>query len=387
MYTVSNLKEDIEGALHGTNLDKVQGINNVIWRAARELLLKIDPKETKRIAALTNPLFDKVNDASLPSDLKGEKIVDIRSQANRVKSDNFTQNMAEEFELYKKNNTYRIQHNSGTKSLRVSKSLTAGKLLNECDSETANGTWAEGTGASNLVVDEIYFITSAASLKFDVGATGGYIENASMTQVDLIDYIGQGYLFLWLYIPTSAALSALTSVSLRWGSSDLAYYSKTTTQGHFSAFQVGWNLVSFDWSSATLTGSPTATAYDYLRVTITTTSAINDFRVDSIIVKLPSIWEVEYYSKYLFRSSAGVWQEQITSIDDSEIINLDTESYNLLFNKTMHLLAPQVQGEDSQYDAAFYENEYKNGIKDYTGQYKSDAQRSTGSWYRFKRKR
>lgn len=72
-YTVTQLKSDLTSALHGTTLNKVQNVNGMIQRASADLLLEVDPMETKRIVPLFTPIFNKVYDYALPSDLKGNK--------------------------------------------------------------------------------------------------------------------------------------------------------------------------------------------------------------------------------------------------------------------------------------------------------------------------
>ncbi|MFP5263745.1 MAG: hypothetical protein ACLGJB_17835 [Blastocatellia bacterium] len=386
-YLVSDLKNDIAGALHGTTTNKVNGLNNIILRAARQLLLDIDPQETKRIAQLSNALYDQVYDYVAPSDLKGKKVVRIGPQVNRSLGDSFAQHQTDDFDLYKTNDSFAVQNNSGVKTVRISKSLTAGILLNECESTTANGTWAVGGDASNLAADTLYKVTGAGSLSFDAsGSTGSaYLQNYTQTAVDLSTHLNKSAIFVWIYLPST---TNFTSVTLRWGSSASAYWSVTVTSSHFAtAFQTGWNLLRFDWNGATQSGSPSSSSITYLRVTYTSTAgtSFTTLRLDSIYSKLPTIYEMEYFSKYLFSSSSGTWQEAI--VDDSDLINLDTESYNLLFNKTMVLLAPQVQGKNAAFDVTFYKGEYDAGVKKYTGQYKSDAKKPQGTYYQVRKRR
>jgi len=383
MKSISDLKVDLAGALHGTNLNKVQGLDQILYRAAGDLLLDIDPRETKRIAQIDNALYDDVTDYVLPSDLKGTKIVDIRPQVSRALNDNLRARYSKEFDLQKASNTWAIKDNKGVKTLRIEKDTIAGVLLHSCDGLIANGTWAaDGLLATNLEADETYYLTGASSLRFDV-SSGGYIQNSTFQAVDLSDHEDTSAIFLAIYIPPEATASNLTSVQLRWGSSDSAYWSKSVTAAHdATAFQNGWNILRFDWASASETGSPDSSAVDFLRVTFTTSATIADVRVDSIYSRLPSIWEVEYYSKYLFRTSAGDWQESVT--DDSNYINLDTESYNLFFDKIMVLLAPQLQGKDSAFDLEFYRDEYKAKKAKYTSQNPSQAQRPQAIYYRLR---
>ena len=81
-------------------------------------------------------------------------------------------------------------------------------------------------------------------------------------------------------------------------------------------------------------------------------------RINLVECILGTILEYEYYSKYLFRDAVtGAFQETVT--DDSNLINLDTESYNLLFNLTTFLAVQQQQGLDAMfYDGNFFGQAY-----------------------------
>ena len=43
-YSISELKTDLEGRLHGTSLNKVRNVDGVIDQAAKKLLLDLDPE-------------------------------------------------------------------------------------------------------------------------------------------------------------------------------------------------------------------------------------------------------------------------------------------------------------------------------------------------------
>ena len=65
MYDIQTLKQDITGMLHGTTANQIVGLTsdtnyNLINRAARQLLLDLDPQETKRIVEFVGPIFNSV---------------------------------------------------------------------------------------------------------------------------------------------------------------------------------------------------------------------------------------------------------------------------------------------------------------------------------------
>jgi hypothetical protein len=199
-----------------------------------------------------------------------------------------------------------------------------------------------------------------------------------MEAVDLSRDEGIGSLFVWVYLPTG---SNFTNIILRWGSSSSNYWSATATSANNSvAFQNGWNLVRFDWSSATETGTPDSSAVDYLRVTGTYNgTAMTAFRIDNIVSQLGSIYEIEYYSKYIFRSSAGTFQE--TVLDDEDEINLDTDSYNLLFNLVAMYAVQQQQSSNGNFDYAFFEKQYEQDKARYIAKNKSQVMKPQQVYY------
>ena len=118
---ISDLKTRIQSKIHGKSLNKVQDVYNVIYEAAGNLLLRIDPYETKRKSTLT--LEDQVFSYSAPIDLKGDKIIDIRPVSERTALDDFSQTYQAEFDQYKTDRTFAVEMNSGIKTLRISASV------------------------------------------------------------------------------------------------------------------------------------------------------------------------------------------------------------------------------------------------------------------------
>jgi hypothetical protein len=385
-YNITALKADLTGALHGTTTNQIQGLDNLINRAARQLLLDVDPQETKRTVQFTAPVFNTVFQYPIAADVKGNKLIDIRPQVQRIPRDVWSQAYNQAFDVAKQNifasaNMFTMNFNTGIKTILINAPyLNPPVIVNQVESVTSNGTWAAGGTASNLAVDNANYVSGAGSLKFDVTSGAAYIENSTMSAVDLSAVTNQSSFFVWVYIPTG---SNLTSVNLRIGSSATDYYAATVTANQqATAFVNGWNLCQFIWSSMTTTGSPSASALDYVRVTLNVTGTMTACRVNLIESILGSILEYEYYSKYLFRdSTTGAFQETVT--DDSNLINLDTESFNLLFNLVAHYAVQQQQGVDATfYDGNFFGQKYQECLARYKAMYKSELQKPQGVYYR-----
>jgi len=387
--TISTLSSDVSAQFHGTQTTSIVNWYGLVNRAARQVLMDVDPQETIRITQLASPIFNNIYDYACPTDLKGTGIIDIRPQVNRQQTNIVRQVYNQQFDLTKATdlvNKTTVQWNTAVKTLRINiPGLTAPTVINACDSLTSNGTWAATSTASSLAVDTVNFVSNTAALKFNLAITGptGYLENSTMTAVDLSAWKNQGSFFLYTYLPTA---SAFTNINLRLGSSSANYYSMdaTVTQEN-TAFQNGWNLIEFTWTSATTTGTPDDTALDYARVTWTYSGAAQTaVRLDQIIAALGSIYEIEYYSKYLFRTSSGTFAETVTA--DTDLINLDTETYNLLLWKTSEFVAQQLQGLDAQFnDGPYFANLYNQTLQRYMALYKSSRQKMQGTYYKVSR--
>ncbi len=384
-YSIQDANADLEGVLHGTTTNQIEGLFNLYDRAARQLLLDIDPQETKRALQFASPIFNGVNQYAIAPDVKGNRIIDIRPQVDRTCYDVWPQAYNQAFDVAKNQafaagNMFTMNFNTGLKTLLINAPfLPAPIVMNLISSISSNGTWATGASASNLTVDNQNYVYGGGSLKFDLPSGAGYIENTTQTAVDLSNNVNQGTLFLWVYTPTG---SDFTNVKLRWGSSSTAHYEVTATQTQQGTdFADGWNLLAFPWLGATVTGSPDPSAIDYVRVTMTTTAAQTGAHLNYLTLGMGVFLEYEYYSKYLFRDAiTGSFQEKVT--DDSNLINLDTETYNLFFNLAASLAVQQMQGMDAMlYDSSFFATKYAEGVARYRALYKSEAQKPQSSYY------
>lgn len=383
-YSVQTLKNDLTGVTHNTQLNQITNLDGLIDRAARQLLLDLDPQETKRILEFVNPIYNGVTDYPISDDVKGNKIIDIRPQVKRLPKDVWGQAYNQAFDVAKNNvfllaNMFTMNFDTGIKTIRIDAPfLNPPVIVNQADNLTDNGTWAAGGTASSLAVDNVNFVQGAGSLVFNTTAGAGYVENSTMSAVNLSAYLNQSAFFTWVYIPTG---TNLTSVNLRVGSSDADYYSLSVTQNQQGvSFVNGWNLCQFDWASMSVTGIPDSSALNYVRVTLNTSGTNTACRVNGIDSILGSILEYEYYSKFLFRDSiTGAFQENVT--DDSNLINLDTESYNLLFNKVAEFTMQQIQGKDAANDGEFFRKEYVDGVTRYKNMYKSEVQKPQTIYY------
>jgi len=219
-YTITQLKTDLEARLHGTSLNRVQNVDGLIDRAAGKVLLDLDLAETKRTSTVTDTaVTDKYLTYAAPSDLKGNKVIDIRPTDLDERGNDMLQVYDTDFSTNRTRGTFGIEYDEGNKIIKYKSSYAVGEEL-----------------------------------------------------------------------------------------------------------------------------------------------------------------EVVYYSKFLFKSSGGTWQETVA--DDSDIVNLDTESYNILLDKCAELCARQIAGSDSNFDYQTYNADYREAVKRYQFQNKSEINKPKNVYYK-----
>ena len=388
-YSITTVKADLEGILHGTTISQITNPYGLFNRAARQLLLDIDPQETIRVTEITNPIMDKVWEYPLPSDVKGTKVIDIRPQVNRGTTDVFLHRYNQQFDVQKilsNQDTFTINFNSSVKTARINAPGISNNIqIEDATSVTGNGAWVtDGAFTSNISQDNVNYAFGSSSIRFDFsvpGPSNGWIENSTFSQVDLSDHKNESIILVYVYIPDATYIGSL---DLQWGSSSSDNWSaSTSTRYDGTAFRDGWNLIGFDWATASENGTPDSSKINFLQFTPNSNGATTQsgFRINNIISNLGVIMEIEYYSKFLFRDgSTGAYKETVTS--DNDLVNLDTESYNLFFYQVALMAAQQQQGSDAlQYDGPIFEQKYQMGLQKYKNQNKSQWQLPQSTYY------
>lgn len=384
-FTISDLKGRLNSKVHNS-INKVQDIAGLILEAGNNLMLEVDLPDTIRVAALQNALYDDVDSYAAPADLKDDRIISLMPQVNASPMQNYNQTYSKAFDLRKDPGDISVEMDSGVKTISISPiGQKAGITLSTADSVSGSGsgTWSAGGNAINLEADQNNFVSGSASLKFDISASGSsaYVENSTLTAVDASDYEDVGSLFLWAYVPS---VSIVTSIEARWGSSSSNYNSRTVSATHDNtSLVVGWNLLRFDWAGSSETGTNVASAQDYLRVTFNYDgTATQACRIDNAVFRLGSIFNLRYYSSYLYRSVSGTWLPAPTAVDDSDIINVSQTAEKLLIAELNFLAAQEIGAQDAAFDVAYFEKMRNSAFQSYGAKNKSQALKRRESYYR-----
>ena len=368
--TIAQVKTKITSRLHGTTLNKISDFYTICQDAAELMLSRIDPTETTRSASLTNPVYDEVYDYALPTDFKSPADLVRQANGDNINNSTLQRTFAREFVNRKKNNQFAILWRDAVQFLRFSSVINPPLVIDRADSLTENGAWAVGGNASNLTLDTINFIAGSGSLKADVSSAG-----------------------------------ALVNVIIRIGNDSSNYFHRTVTAGHFEAFKQGWNLLRFDISGMTEVGSVDMSAIDYVRVTVTyntnqtayyektltnavdmsdnydtdgaiflytffdSITSLTLLRLDNIVAGLGTLFDITYYSNYLFRTSGGTWIDKPTV--DSDIVNLSPVSYKIFEAEISRIITQQVEGAMGIFDYTYWNNmlEGEDGTGENTGLY------------------
>lgn len=336
---ITNLNDQLARKFSGSSLDDIQGLTDFsIYReAAGNLLAELDPQETVRYHRFNQ--FGGVYDYEAPDDLKAKKIIDPRPQSDRAGRD-VRQVYIKDFDRDKEfdDDKASVEFMDGLKVIRLN---DRGRVAARVDSTQDDSDWAAAGGATGLALDAIQRLEGSNSLGFDLGAAGGYIENDSLSPVNLSEHAEVASLFRLVYLP---AVSQLTSISLRIGNDSGAYWT-LTGEPHLGAYKVGINLVRFDWYGAAETGAPDPDEFvEYERLIFATTSALAGVRVGPLTSRLPTPWETPYYSTCLFMSAAGTWLDTPTA--DSDEIVLELDGQNIFFYEVCVLVAEDLSMDE-----------------------------------------
>lgn len=345
--TIAQLKGDIARMMKGTSLKEIGDFYGTASSAANRMLARLDTEETQRTVTMLTPFYDNVQDYALPSDYK--RAIDIRPQANRTNlpgKSHFSQTAPRQFNERLDPNSFSIRWNNMVRTIRAQQ-LPMGNviLMDSFDGITSNGTWSAEGDASGLYQEVLNYTQGNGALGFNLsGITGAAdIVNTTAATVDLSALKYNDSSVYNLFIPIGYG-SRFVSLTLRRGS-DASNFKQATTNSKIdgTAFNDGWNLVKFDWISSSTTGTPDDTKNTYRRLGFqyTTGPAINGVLVDNWTDSLGNLYEMEYYSNYLFRTVAGAWIAVPTL--DTDLVNVSLSSYEILKTEMMVDITKEIR--------------------------------------------
>lgn len=373
-YNITQAKADLGGVLHGTTLNKVQNIDGLILRACRQVMVDIDLKETVKKTDFT--LYKNVYDYICPSDIKGNKIIDIHPVNTdynvSVYSQRFNQNFNRGVASGRTSNDLNYDYDTYLRAIKINadKILPSPIIIDAAiDSTTYTGT------VTNLITDPINYKINNASVRFSA-STGQYVSKVFTTSLDLSDHFNLSSLFFNVYLSNT-----ITSLEYRIGFDNSNYYSWiVTTDSVNKALIEGWHTIKVDWANTTIVGAPSASIINSIRVIFTTASPIVA-NVNNFTSNLGKKYQMSYYSENMFRNNiTGVFES--TPSSDSSFFNASNEGYNLILNQVAIYAVQQVQGSSGASDTAFFANEYAKVLIKQKAEYKSQIQKPQAYYYK-----
>lgn len=350
-YTYTQFLGKINAGIKGKKgilVDARETVNETV----RTVLSDIDLRSTARKTPLVPNLFNRVFEYATPSDLKGYGIIDLDPQTDR-KQVGYKLVTSEQFMRRQDADSIGFEDNDMVRKLLINANIND-KSVTISPLDTLNsggGTWVLYGDGENLSADSDNFVRESGSIKFGISSAGGTtagIQNTGLNSTDISSYLGgNGALFVWVYI---TSITNLTNFKLEIGSDTSNYHTKTiTTANDGTAFKNGWNLLRFDLTSLTDTGTPVDTAIDYIALYMTKDASKvseTDYRFDSLILRRGEIHNIRYYSKYGWQTSGGTYIENSTA--DSDVLNVDTDEFDLMVKKGIEIAGAEVD----EFDAA-----------------------------------
>lgn len=396
IYTRTLLSADI--ATMVTTADYATNIQVVANNAVRQVISDADLRSTKRRAYLTPNLFDDIFDYTAPSDLKGNKIIDIQPQIQRGRFDDWRLTTYEEFDRMKTDRrtdkygdpidlsnvswvgdaVVAVSDYDMLKKLHLA--LPVDDTETSIDGLNSLSDWVLFGDGTNLTTDQDNYVKGSGSINWDISAAGGTtagIQNTSLDTFDVSTYKTTGSAFVWAYVSST---TNLTNFILRVGSDSSNYYSITiTTNNEGLSFQSGWNLLRFDFVNKSTTGTPDDDGCDYAVLYMTKDAAKvseTDYRFDNLILKRGNYYYVIYYSRYGWQSSAGTYLENSTATGD--YLNCETDEYTLFLLKTAELTERDAGNME---EAKELEAKYEKKLAEYKTKYPSEALLMSNEYY------
>lgn len=370
-YTRSQLLSDINMGIRG-KIGMISNQGDFINRVVREFRNDVALRSGKRKQQLTPNLFNGVYQYACPSDLADNRIIDIPAQAKRS-DDSFGLVPVEQFNVNPQFGDIALDDFNGARTLLIKSAVATPELT--IDPISSVDDWVAFGDAENIELDSDDYIKNNASISFDISSAGGTtagVQNSALSSFDITDYLGgNSSIFVWAKINS---VTNLTNYILRIGSSSGNYYQKTvTTRSDGNAFENGWNLLRFDLTNLTETGTVTDTAITYAALYMTKTAgkiSETDYKFNNLVLMRGVIHNVLYYSKYGWQTSAGAYLQNST--DSLDVVVADDTEYEMILKKGIHMGMKLTNFEMGEIEEA--KNDYKEAVSQYTANNPDESQ-------------
>lgn len=380
-YTRTNMRSLLNSRVHG-KLDNLIDADEILNSAVRIVLGDIDIRSSKRRATLAPNVFDNNYSYTLPTDVKGNRIIDLIPQVKyerKPKWDLVTEDYFEREKEYREN-LIAIADDDLDRRLLISR-IVKDESVVIAQFETINGdgdTWS-GFGTTNdsdVKTDADDYVEGNGAVRFqddtsDLAGTTVGIQNKGLDSIDLSNFMSKGSAFVKARLVTGD--TNITQLNLIIGSDTSNYYTiSDSTTNENGSFVNGWNNVRLDLSNKIATGSPVDTAFDYVALYWTKTAGqhINDtdYGFDNLVIAKGQIHDLLYYSRYWWRNSSGTYLENSSA--NTDYLNASNDELELVITKAQELASIELRDYD---DFKIAKTNYKEQKDSYLANNPSEA--------------
>lgn len=366
-YTVGDLRQDMDSNLHAGGTAGLQDFYKTVDKGRRAVIGKVRPEELIRKAYIEQAFYPKVDRYAVPEDMKYDDIIDMNLLSGYRNVDTMVSPIES---VYRRRfsqkrggsrNVINIGYENGVKYAQIFRPNPGNRMggnlnrpnchfqiITNCDSLSTNGTWNVGGNVVNLRVDQLNHVIGEASLSFDINNSSntGFLENFTLTSINLLDFLNRGATFAWLDIPIpKRLLSVKLTLGSNAGNLTTDLFTATVNQPHDNnAFTTGWNLLKYMMNNLTVIGTPNPEAIIYIRFDFTTTgTSIPNCHLDNVVTRLGSVYEMTYNSAYMFIDAfSGAWKKISTATSD--IIVAEEDTYQLLLKESTLAAQQELYG-------------------------------------------
>jgi hypothetical protein len=212
--------------------------------------------------------------------------------------------------------------------------------IDDFDNSAAN--WVASQGCNSLYNDSINYVEGAGSMGFDI--TVPTINNqgqltTTVSTMDISEFLNVGEFKVAF---DCVNITDFTSVTFQWMTDSGDYYTSTvTTQQDGTPFVVGWNYLSFDWSTATQVGTPDPSAINIFQFFFNFDSSYTGgsyFHLDNLRLVIPDQMIMTYYKQ----------TPTYALTDEAPATNIDAGIANMFAIYTAVIINPQILVDDKQ---------------------------------------
>jgi len=400
-YLYSLIQRILNTKIHGRRANLTSGESgdtnverDLINSGVRVALSDIDFRGNIREVSLTPRLMENQFDYALPTDVKADRIIDLRPQVTDYREEFETYSIIPPEEFDRRKNTERgiacIMNDDLTRYLRISADVDNISVQVSSMEDTGWVSFSASVQDSDIKVDQDDYIEGNGCIRFRTDTTDTTdsavgIQSSNISAFDISDFLARGSAFLDARL--TVADSGIHQISIRIGSDSNNYYQvNDSTQNDCSSFVTGWNKIRLDLQNKTTVGTPVDTAIDYVALfwsRDTTTATLlhlndTDWGFDDLTLKRGKYYNLSYYTRNVWQDTAFALVEN--SSHDSYALLVQNDEFEVIMAKIAELASSYLRDYE---DVQYYASEYKRLKDEYLARNPSQAGVLTTSRYNF----